>query len=211
MSRFFARVPVVRACLVAAALTGPGCVKEIPSEERLDRETADIAVKPGIARRSSAKINCDDAGTELVPARDVNRPETERAQSYMNLYDSLQNRTKTFEEAYRPQPGPQLRPRTAATSSPRGTPACSRPPTCALEFETYTRELVDVPTVQEIKGGNTDHRRAPGLQRAARGDRDLLAPDDKEALLNKLASAEKRIEGGTPSQQAAADGAQTKL
>lgn len=195
MSRFFARVPAVRVCVVGAALAAAGCVKDIPSEERLDRATADIQMTPGITPEELAKINCDDAGAELATARDVNRPETERVRSYMKLYDSLQKRTKTFEDAFARNPDLSYDPTSAHFTAARDT-CVQQTADVRLEFETYTRELVDVPTVQEIKGGNSITVARLDFD-TLREAIELIAPDDKDALLNKIASAEKRIQSGT--------------
>ena len=62
-----------------------------------------------------------------------------------------------------------------------------------VEFETYVRELVSVPTVQEIKGGNTVTvaRMDFGVLREAI---EALNPDDRESLLNKVSNAEKKVD-----------------
>ena len=62
-----------------------------------------------------------------------------------------------------------------------------------VEFETYVRELVNVPTVQEIKGGNTVvvARLDFGTLREAI---EALNPDDRDSLLNKVSNAEKKVE-----------------
>jgi hypothetical protein len=75
-----------------------------------------------------------------------------------------------------------------------------------VEFETYVRELVDVPTVQEIKGGNavTIARLDFNTLRQAI---ETLSPDDKDALLNKVGNAEKKVSATTaPADEAGTTG-----
>ena len=62
-----------------------------------------------------------------------------------------------------------------------------------VEFERYVRELVDVPTVQEVKGGNTITVARLDFE-TLREAIEKLAPDDKEQLLGRVASAERKVE-----------------
>lgn len=189
----------LRACLLGAitsvALLGSGCVRDMPSEERLDRDTADINMKPGISPEELAKVSCDDMAPQLVAARDVNRPETERVQTYMKLYSELKRRRDLFEDAFARNPDLSYDPASARYVAARD--ACvQQTADVQLEFETYTRELVEVPTVQEIKGGNaiTVARLDFATLREAI---DVLELDDREAMFAKLAGVEKRIESST--------------
>ena len=61
-----------------------------------------------------------------------------------------------------------------------------------VEFETYVRELVDVPTVQEIKGGNTVTIARLDFN-TLRQAIETLNPDDKEQLLGRVLNAEKKV------------------
>lgn len=180
-------VPV---CLVLAL--SAGCVKEISSEERLERATQ--GMDPGTAATTATldKLNCEDTGEALIKARNVNRPEAERLTGYTELYRSLLTRIRTFEEAM--ARNPDLNYREGSRQYVVAKDACiQQKADVGVEFERYVRELVDVPTVQEIKGGNT--------LTVARLDYDILReaietlnPDDKETLLVKVAAAEKKIE-----------------
>lgn len=196
MSRSLVRV---RACLLGAlaatSLLSAGCVKDLPSEERLDRATADIKVTPGIPPEELAKISCEDAPEELAAARDVNRPETERLQKYMKLYESLKKRTETFEDAFARNPDLSYDASSARFVTARDI-CVAQTADVKVEFETYTRELVEVPTVQEIKGGSAITIARLDFD-TLRNAIELLALDDREAMFNKLASTEKRIESGS--------------
>ncbi|MBN9685351.1 MULTISPECIES: hypothetical protein [unclassified Corallococcus] len=172
-------------------LSASGCVKEITSDERLERDTRSVAVKdaPGVEQLS--KLTCDDTTAPLNKARDVNRPESDRLVDYVNLYSSLKDRTHTFEEAM--SRNPDLSYREGSQNLVNAKDTCiQQTADVRVEFETYLRELVDVPTVQEIKGGNTVTvaRLDFGTLKKAI---ETLDPDDRESLLQRVNAAEKRV------------------
>ncbi|RKG66889.1 hypothetical protein D7V80_18235 [Corallococcus sp. CA054B] len=172
-------------------LSASGCVKEITSDERLERDTRSVAVKdaPGVSELS--KLTCDDTSAPLNKARDVNRPESDRLVDYVNLYSSLKDRTHTFEEAM--ARNPDLSYREGSQNLVNAKDSCiQQTADVRVEFETYVRELVDVPTVQEIKGGNTVTvaRLDFGTLKKAI---ETLDPDDRESLIQRVNAAEKRV------------------
>ncbi|MBZ4329654.1 hypothetical protein NR800_09795 [Corallococcus interemptor] len=172
-------------------LSSAGCVKEITSDERLERDTRSVAVKdaPGVEQLS--KLTCDDTTAPLNKARDVNRPESDRLVDYVNLYSSLKDRTHTFEEAMARNPDLSYREGSQSLVNAKDT-CIQQTADVRVEFETYLRELVDVPTVQEIKGGNTVTvaRLDFGTLKKAI---ETLDPDDRESLLQRVNAAEKRV------------------
>nr|WP_255653380.1 MULTISPECIES: hypothetical protein [Myxococcus]BDT34679.1 hypothetical protein MFMH1_43480 [Myxococcus sp. MH1] len=185
-------------------LSATGCVKEISSDERLDRETQNMAVKdtPGVAELQ--KLTCDDTNDALVKARNVNRPETDRLVDYIELYGSLRKRTATFEEAM--NRNPDLSYREGSQQFVNAKDNCiQQTADIRIEFETYVRELVEVPTVQEIKGGNavTIARLDFGTLRQAI---EALEPDDKDSLLGRVANAEKKISAASPAEEPSGGG-----
>ncbi|NOK19847.1 hypothetical protein [Corallococcus carmarthensis] len=172
-------------------LSSSGCVKEITSDERLERDTRSVAVKdaPGVTELS--KLTCDDTSAPLNKARDVNRPESDRLVDYVNLYSSLKDRTHTFEDAMARNPDLSYREGSQNLVNAKDT-CIQQTADVRVEFETYLRELVDVPTVQEIKGGNTVTvaRLDFGTLKKAI---ETLDPDDRESLLQRVNAAEKRV------------------
>lgn len=169
----------------------PGCVKEISSEERLDRATTDSQPSACKSPEELRRLSCEDTAEALEAARDFNRPETERMLGYIDLYRSLRQRTQAYEQAMACNPDlayrEQTRPLVAAQES------CVRQlADVQVELETYVRELVTVPTAQDIKGGSTVTvaRLDFGTLRQAI---QVLAPDDAEALLARVEGAEKRL------------------
>jgi hypothetical protein len=176
---------------VGAAWLTAGCVKEISSDERLDRATENRPVGEAPEAAELAKINCQDAAAALAEARNVNRPETDRIRDYITLYASLVKRTNTFDEAMTRNPDLLYRDTSQQFAAAREQ-CVQQTADVRVEFDGYVRELVNVPTVQELKGGNTIT--------VARVDFDVLreaietlAPDDKEQMFSRIAIAEKRI------------------
>jgi len=182
------RLPAVATVLL---LTTAGCVKEISSEERLDRETRFLSVKDTPDAVALAKVHCDDTGDALNQARNVNRPETDRVMSYVDLYTSLVKRNTTFEDAMNRNPDLHYKEGSQKLVAAREN-CIQQTADVRVEFETYVRELVDVPTVQEIKGGNTVTVARLNFN-TLRQAIEALNPDDKEILLGQVLNAEKRV------------------
>ncbi|MDY7231134.1 hypothetical protein [Hyalangium rubrum] len=180
------------AAAAALLLSATGCLpKDVPSEERLDRETSTLSMKDTPQAGELEKLNCENTADDLTKARNVNRPETERLMDYVTLYDSLRKRTQTFEEAMTRNPDLQYREGAVNIVAAKDT-CIQQTADVRVEFENYMRELVEVPTVQEIKGGNTVTIARLDFN-ALRQAIETLSPDDKEQLLNRVASAEKKV------------------
>ena len=92
------RLPAAVAVALLLPLA-PGCVKEISSEERLDRATEDSQPSSCKSPEELRKLSCEDTGEALERARNFNRPETDRMLGYIDLYRSLRQRTQTYEQA----------------------------------------------------------------------------------------------------------------
>ncbi|WP_309887579.1 hypothetical protein [Archangium sp.] len=182
------RLPAVATVLL---LSTTGCLKEISSEERLDRETQYASAKNTPDAAALAKLNCEDTTEGLNQARNVNRPETDRVLSYIDLYTSLMKRTATFEEAMTRNPDLHYTEGSQQLVAAKET-CIQQTADVRVEFETYVRELVDVPTVQEIKGGNTVTVARLDFN-TLRQAIETLALDDKETLINRVSNAEKKV------------------
>jgi hypothetical protein len=181
------------AASAAAALTVLlGCVKEISSEERLDRETDQGPLKQPISVADLAKISCAGSADELARARNVDRDETARLMAYTELFRAIKEKVAKLEEAM--SRDPDLRYQDAARNVVDAHETCiQQQADVRLELETFVRELVQVPIVEEVKGGSTVSvaRLDYNTLRLAI---ETLSPDDKDALLVRIASAEKKIE-----------------
>ncbi|HEX8440126.1 hypothetical protein [Archangium sp.] len=190
------------AAATALSLSTIGCVKEISSEERLDRETQYATAKDTPDAATLARLNCSDTDEPLNQARNVNRPETDRVMSYIDLYTSLMKRTATFEEAMTRNPDLHYTEGSQQFVAAKET-CIQQTADVRVEFETYVRELVDVPTVQEIKGGNTVTVARLDFN-TLRQAIDTLALDDKESLVNRVGNAEKKVSPVTSDEPPAA-------
>lgn len=182
------RLPAVATVLL---LSTTGCVKEISSEERLDRETQLKQMSDTPDAAALGKVHCDDTTEALNQARNVNLPETDRVMRYSELYTSLMKRNATFEEALARNPDLHYMEGSEKLVAAREN-CIQQTADVKVEFETYVRELVDVPTVQEIKGGNTvtvARLDFATLRQAI----ETLNLDDKEQLLSRVSNAEKRV------------------
>jgi hypothetical protein len=185
------------AALALVLTAASGCIKEVSSEERLDRETGGgTTVKSAVGADELSKVNCQDTQAGLAKARNENRPESDRVIVYMELFESQKKRIALFDEAM--SRNPDLAYQEGSQELVSAREGCiQQSADVRMEFERYVRELVDVPTVQEIKGGSTVivARIDFGTLKQAI---ESLGPDDKEQLLQKVASAEKKVEVKAP-------------
>jgi hypothetical protein len=189
-------MPRLCAFLPLAAATGlllfAGCVKEISSEERLERETRTVPLDRSAGALELDKLACNDVNEALALARDVNRPETQRVQDYMELYVDLRRRTQAFEDAMLRNPDLQYQEGSQKYAEAREV-CVQQTADIRVEFERYVRELVELPTVQELKGGSTVTVARLSFD-TLRQAIEALDVDDKDVMLSRVASAEKRIE-----------------
>lgn len=172
-------------------VTASACVKEISSEERLDRETANVPVKETAGAAELRKISCATVNDDLAGARDVNRNETDRVMAYIGVFEDLKKKTTTFQEAMTRNPDLMYQEGSQEFVAARDL-CVAQTAELRLEFEEYVRSLVDVPTVQEIKGGNTVTVARLDFN-TLRQAIDSLAPDDREQMLARVNNAEKKV------------------
>jgi hypothetical protein len=177
--------------LTAAAL-GFSCVKEISSEERLEREISAGPAGAPVSAAELGKISCADAADSLAKARASERDETARLMAYMDLYTAIHKKVTALEEGMARDPDIRYQDETRNVVEAHST-CVQQQADVRLELESFVRELVQVPIVEEVKGGTT----VPVARldfNTLRLAIETLAPDDKDALLVKVASAEKKIE-----------------
>ncbi|MBI3182300.1 MAG: hypothetical protein HYZ28_09170 [Myxococcales bacterium] len=174
------------------AVLACSCVKDISSDERLERETSTGPVGKALDAEALAKVSCADVQRELAMARSDSKPEADRVLAYVALFQSLKDRTQTFEGAMARNPDLAYQDGSQALVAAKDV-CVQQTADVRVEFERYVRELVDVPTVQEIKGGS--------MVTVARLDFDTLrqaiealSPDDKDHLMGRVAAAEKKVE-----------------
>lgn len=183
----------LRATLAAALLgTASACVKEISSDERLERATPSASSRAPVDEAAVAKVSCKDAPGWLGKARSEARGEGEKLAAYLELHESLKKRTAFIEEAIRRNPD--------LAYQAGGDDISTRRDICVQqladvrsEFERYVRDLVTIPTVQELRKGNTISVARVEFAQLRRAI-DSLEPEDKELLLTRLATAERRLD-----------------
>ncbi|MDP3501711.1 MAG: hypothetical protein Q8S33_15345 [Myxococcales bacterium] len=179
------------AAVCALAFTS-ACVKEITSDERLERETArSDALKTNTAAELG-KIKCDELNNDLAKARDAVKTEEERLSTFTDVYERLKNRSARFDEAMSRNPDLAFQEGSQELVAARET-CIQMAADVRNETESLIREIMQVLVVDEIKGGQT--------VRAARVDYaplraaiEKLELDDREALQNKISNAEKQID-----------------
>jgi len=183
----------IRAALLASAFVVGGCVKNISNEERLDRESPSTDVS-ALNFSELAQVNCADAESRLNEIRQGSRPEVERLSAYMELYKALDERTDRLDQAMRRDSDilyiPEYRPIVDAHGD-----CFTRTEELKTEFERFTRELVEVPTVQEVRKGKT----VPVARvdyAVLRDAIETLELSDREELYTNIAAAERRVEEG---------------
>jgi hypothetical protein len=182
-----------RPLTVLCALTlSTACVKEISSDERLERETArSDALKTNTAAELS-KIKCDVLNDDLGKARDGARTEEERLTVFTDVYERLKNRSARFDEAM--SRNPDLAYQEGSQGLVDAREACIQMTAdVRVELESLIREIMQVLVVEEIKGGQTV--KAARLDFAPlRAAIEKLELDDRESLQNKISNAEKQVE-----------------
>jgi len=186
------RIVVAAMAFCAVVLPLTACVTELSNEERLERETARSHVLKTKTADELTGLRCDDVNAELARARDDAKSEESRLNTYIDLYGKVRKRTAKFDEALAHNPDLAYQEGSQELTGVRDGCVQSQADV-RLDFEGLVREILVMPTVDEYRGGNP--------VKVARLSFDLLRTaieklelDDKEALLARLASAEKSIE-----------------
>ena len=129
----------------------------------------------------------------------------ERLAAYLELFTSVQNRSDTLQEAVTLNPDFIYRDEYRVIMDAHEY-CKEQAEGVREEFERYTRELIQTPTVQEMKKGKP--------QTLARVDFALLrdavnalAPEDQGALLTRVEEAEQRVQASMPADSEAEVGA----
>lgn len=170
-----------------------GCPKQAPGiggeDELIGKEEG---LKATATPEELAKINCADASAELEKARNDARPETDRVMTYIELYESLKKRSAIFEDAMTRNPDLLYQDNSRQLVTARDT-CRNQEAEVRQEFERFVRELVETPTMRDMSGGRTVTVARLDFN-TLRQAIDSLSPDDKETMLNRLASAEKNLQ-----------------
>jgi hypothetical protein len=168
------------------------CVKEITSDERLERETARSESLRSNTAAELGKIKCQELADELQKARDLTKSEEERLTAFTDTYDRLKTRTARFDEAM--SRNPDLAYQEGSQELVGARESCIQlTADVRLELEGFIREIMQVLVVEEIKGGATV--KAARLEFAPlRAAIEKLELDDRDNLLTRIANAEKQVD-----------------
>jgi hypothetical protein len=187
---------IVHLLVVACVTSGAGCAHEISSDDRLDRETARADARKTTTAEELTRLRCDDVNGELVKARDESRSEEARMTSYIDLFVQAKERSAKFDEAITRNPDLAYQEGSEQVTTARETCIQSQADV-RLDLESLVREVMQMPTVDEIKGGSTVKVARMSFD-TLRDAIDTLELDDKESLFAKLATAEKQLETKPP-------------
>ncbi len=178
--------------VVATALLFTGCVKEISSDDRLDRETKRSEALTSSTAGDLVKMKCDDITSELSKARDDSAPEEKRITIYTDLFDQVKDRTAKFEDAL--SRNPDLAYQEGSQEIIAARDGCIQSQAdVRLDFEGLVREIVNLPVVDEYRDGKPVKAARLSFE-TLRSAIEKLALDDKDSLLTRLANAEKTVE-----------------
>ncbi len=178
--------------VVSAAVLSSACVKEVSSDERLERETARSDAMKSASAAELSRMKCDDVGTDLARARDEKTSEENRLGAYVDLYERLKDRTAKFEEAMSRNPDLAYQEGSQDLVSARET-CIQAVADVRLELESLIREIMQMTVVEEIRGGSTVKVARLNFD-TLRNAIEKLEPDDKDALIQKVNNAEKTVE-----------------
>jgi len=181
---------------LAALAVSSACVKEITSDERLERDTRREEKGTSTTADELLKLKCDDLSKQLGVARSENTPEEKRLTAYVALLDDLRTRSHQFEDAMTRNPDLAYREGSEQVVAARDT-CIQAAADVRVELETLVREVVRMPTVQEVKGGSTVTVARLDFE-VLRNAIEKLEVDDEDYLLNQIDNAEKRLGNATP-------------
>lgn len=175
-----------------------GCVKEISSDERLERETKRSEFSAESAG-DLLKLKCDDITSALSKARDDTQPEERRLSTYTELFDKVKERNTRFEESLSRNPDLAYQEGSAEVIAARD--GCIQAAAdVRLDFEGLVREIINLPVVDEYRD-NKPVKAARINFDVLRDSIEKLGLDDKDALFTRLANAEKTVEVKEPSRR----------
>lgn len=177
---------------LSAGLLLSGCVKEISSDDRLDRETRKSDSFKTSTAEDLLKLKCDDINSELSKARDDSAPEDKRLTIYADLFDRVKARTTKFDEAI--SRNPDLAYQEGSQEIIAARDGCTQSAAdVRLDYEGLVREIINLPVVDEMRDGKQVKAARLSFD-TLRNAIEQLALDDKEQLFTRLANAERSVD-----------------
>jgi hypothetical protein len=185
------KLPCLSLLLLGAAFL-PSCVKEISSDDRLDRDTLREETRKGDKAVELGNQKCDDAPAEFARAQDEKRSEEERLNAYGELFARLKTRAQTFDEAM--SRNPDLAYQEGSQDLLAARDFCVQMSADAkLGLETLIREIMLMLVVDDVRGSQPIKVARLNYQ-VLRTAVDRLDADDRDVLMQRIAAAEKQVE-----------------
>lgn len=174
-----------------------GCVKDLSnSDERLDRDSPRSRSLPILSAEEVGKLKCDDLTSGLLSARDDSRTEEQRLAAYIELYAKATDRTTKYEQALNRNPDLAYQEGSEAIVAAREQ-CIHTEAEVRMDLESLVREVVQLPAVDEIRGGSTV--KVARLNFATlREAIDVLKLEDRDLLVGRIVAAEQQILSAKP-------------
>jgi hypothetical protein len=177
---------------LSVALAFTACVKEISSDERLERETRKSDASRSSTAEDLLRMKCDDITSELSKARDDSAPEDKRLSIYADLFDKVKDRTARFDEAI--TRNPDLAYQEGSQDIIAARDGCIQASAdVRLDYEGLVREIINLPVVDEVRDGKQVKAARLNFD-TLRSCIEQLALDDKDQLFTRLSNAERSVD-----------------
>ncbi len=181
-----------RIVTVLLALASSACVKEISSDERLERATRREEVAKGDTVEAMTKFKCDDVTEDLSKARDEKRSEEERLVAYGDIYEKLKQRSQKFDEAMTRNPDLAFQEGSGAIVAARDQCVQSTADV-KLEMGTMVNEVMQLLVVDDVRGSQPVKVARINYE-VLRNSIEKLELEDREAMFQKINNAEKQVD-----------------
>lgn len=179
--------------MVVAAVGLVGCVKDVPSDERLEKATRNTDAAKSKDFGELLRLKCDELQPAWAKLRDEPTEERQLA-GYVDLYSELHSRSSEFDRATSRNPDLLYVADSQQLVDARDQ-CVQMTADVRVELETKLRDIVSMPVIDDIRGNRPTKVARLNLERV-REAIEKLDLEDKEELLRKLASAEKQLGGG---------------
>jgi hypothetical protein len=201
--RFHIAIP-----LAAATWALTGCASRAygpDSDTRLEMAVRDMqrsrTSEEAVAKKL-AGYSCDVDRKRLAEAEQAQRADGDRLIKFIKLYADLASRQQEMDKLLNENPGAEYAP--AGSEGRTARQALDECNTVLADarsaFDLFLRELVELPIVKEFRGG-----KELGVARVdfslLRQGIELLQPPDRESLLSRIQTAEKRVSPGASRQR----------
>ncbi len=179
--------------MVTATVGLAGCVKEVPSDERLDRATRSTDAAKSKDFGELLRLKCEELQPAWAKLRDEASEERQLG-GYLDLFAELASRSGEYDRAT--SRNPDLLYHTDSQQLVDARDQCVQMTAdVRVELETKLRDIVSLPVIDDIRGNRPVKVARLNLDKV-REAIEKLELEDREELLRKLSTAEKQLGGG---------------